>query len=213
MGLTVVFGRVFCGWVCPFGFVLDLVDKVIPHKLFRLPAFLRHRLNKYGVGAGSLAAAGAVSTQAFCTVCPIGTVCRSYGLNSVMAGAEAALIPAVAALDLGERRSWCRYFCPVGATLGLAAKVGLVRIEIGAPRCKKFSCMRCASVCPMGIIPEEQLVQGVSPKIDMSECIMCLRCVSACPHNAATVRFRWQKRKAVPGQLPTACAAKKEGKA
>jgi len=213
MGLTVVFGRVFCGWVCPFGFVLDLVDKVIPHRLFRLPSFLRHRLNKYGVGAGSLAAAGAVSTQAFCTVCPIGTVCRSYGLNSVMAGAEAALIPAVAALDLGERRSWCRYFCPVGATLALAAKVGLVRIEIGAPRCKKFSCMRCASVCPMGIIPEEQLVQGVSPRIDMSECIMCLRCVSACPHNAATVRFRWQKRKAVPGQLPTACAAQKEDKA
>lgn len=213
MGLTVVFGRVFCGWICPFGFVLDLVDKVIPHKLFRLPAFLRSRLNKYGVGAGSLAAAGAVSTQAFCTICPIGTVCRSYGLNSVMAGAEAALIPTIAAMDLGERRSWCRYFCPVGATLGLAAKIGLVRIEIGAPRCKKFSCMRCASVCPMGIIPEEQLVQGVSPKIDMSECIMCLRCVSACPHNAATVRFRWQKRKAVPGQLPTACAAKKEGKA
>ena len=65
---------------------------------------------------------------------------------------------------------------------------------------------------PMGIIPEEQLVQGVSPKIDMSECIMCLRCVSACPHNAATVRFRWQKRKAVPGQLPPACAAQKEDK-
>ena len=64
-----------------------------------------------------------------------------------------------------------------------------------------------------GVITEEQLVQGVSPKIDMSECIMCLRCVSACPHNAATVRFRWQKRKAVPGQLPTACAAKKEGNA
>ena len=78
---------------------------------------------------------------------------------------------------------------------------------------KCVKCGLCASVCPMGIIPEEQLVQGVSPKIDMSECIMCLRCVSACPHNAATVRFRWQKRKAVPGQLPTACAAKKEGNA
>lgn len=210
MGLTFVFGRVFCGWVCPFGFVLDLVDKVIPHKLFRMPAFLRSRLNKYGVGAGSLAAAGAVSSQAFCTVCPIGTVCRSYGMNSVMAGAEAAIIPAIAALDLGERRSWCRYFCPVGATLAFAARIGLVRIEIGAPRCKKFSCMRCASVCPMGIIPEEQLVQGVSPKINMAECIMCLRCVSACPHSAASVRFRWQKRKAVPGAVPAACSGRKE---
>ncbi len=204
IALTVLFGRVFCGWICPFGFVLDIVDKIIPHGLFRLPRFLRHRLNKYGVGIGSLAAAGAVGSQAFCTVCPIGTVCRSYGLNSVMAGAETAIVPAIAALNLGERRSWCRYFCPVGALFGLAAKIGLLRIEIGASKCKKFSCMRCASVCPMGIIPKEQLVQGISPKIDMSECISCMRCVSVCPHNAARIRFVWQKRKD-SGSLPVAC--------
>ncbi|MBQ3893644.1 MAG: 4Fe-4S binding protein, partial [Mailhella sp.] len=96
MLLTYVFGRAFCGWMCPFGFILDLVDKVIPHGLFRLPRFLRSRLNKYGIGIGGLAAAGAVGTQAFCTVCPIGTVCRSYGMNSVMAGAETAIVPALA---------------------------------------------------------------------------------------------------------------------
>jgi len=209
MLFSFVFGRAFCGWVCPFGFVLDLVDKVIPHGLFRMPRFLRSRLNKYGVGIGGLAAAGAVGTQAFCTVCPIGTVCRSYGMNSVMAGAETAIVPAIAALNLGEKRSWCRYFCPVGATLALAAKVGLVRIEIGAPSCKKFSCMRCADICPMGIISKEQLVQGISPSINMSECIMCLRCVSACPHSTASVSFVWQRKKTKRGCLPTACPAPK----
>ena len=189
----------------PFGFVLDIVDRVIPHKLFRLPAFLRNRYNKYGVGAGALAAASLTGTQAFCVICPIGGVCRSYGLNSVMAGAEAAIIPATAALNFGESRSWCRYFCPVGATLGLAAKFGLVRIEIGATRCKKFSCMRCATVCPMGIIPEEQLVQGISPQITMAECITCLRCVGACPHGAASIRFIWQKPRTRHGSLPCVC--------
>ncbi|MBO4334556.1 MAG: 4Fe-4S binding protein [Desulfovibrio sp.] len=202
MLVSVLFGRAFCGWICPFGFVLDLVDSILPHKLFRLPAFLRRRINKLGVGAGGLAAAGLAGTQAFCSVCPIGTVCRSYGLNSVMAGAETALIPALAALDLSERRSWCRYLCPVGATLGLAAKIGLVRIEIGAERCKKFSCMRCADACPMGIIPKEMLVQGISPKIPMSECITCLRCVAACPHRAASIRFVWQKKRTPDGTLP-----------
>ncbi len=209
---SVVFGRAFCGWLCPFGFVLDIVDKIIPHKLFRMPAFLRNRHNKYGVGAGALAAAGLAGTQAFCVVCPIGGVCRSYGLNSVMAGAEAAIIPAAAALNLGESRSWCRYFCPVGATLGLAAKYGLVRIEIGAMRCKKFSCMRCATVCPMGIIPEDQLVQGISPQINMAECITCLRCVGACPHGAASIRLVWQKPRTRHGSLPCVCTenAKRE---
>ena len=210
MAVSFVFGRAFCGWLCPFGFVLDLVDKCIPGKLFQLPAFLRKRQNTYGVGAGALAAASLAGTQAFCAVCPIGTVCRSYGLNSIMAGAEAAIVPAVAALDLGERRSWCRYFCPVGATLGLAAKLGLVRIEIGAARCKKFSCMRCADACPMGIIPQEQLVQGISPKIDMAECITCLRCVSACPHAAASIRFVWQRPRTRRGCLPPITAVKRE---
>lgn len=212
VGLAFVLGRAFCGWMCPFGFILDLADLVLPHRLFRLPAFARNRLNKYGVGLGGLAVAGVAGTQAFCTVCPIGTVCRSYGLNTVMGGAEAAVIPAIALLDSGEKRTWCRYLCPVGACFALAAKVGLVRVDIGAPRCKKFSCMRCASVCPMGIIPEEQLVQGISPNIDMSECILCLRCVSACPHGAASVRFVWQKPRAVPGKLPAKdCAAQNQG--
>ncbi|MCR5814996.1 MAG: 4Fe-4S binding protein, partial [Desulfovibrio sp.] len=208
MLVSVIFGRAFCGWICPFGFVLDLVDKILPHKLFRLPAFLRRRVNKYGVGAGALAAASLAGTQAFCGVCPIGTVCRSYGLNSVMAGAEAAIIPALAALDLSERRSWCRYLCPVGATLGLAAKLGLVRIDIGAERCKKFSCMRCAEACPVGIIPKEALVQGISPTIPMAECLTCLRCVAACPHHAASIRFVWQKKRSPHGDLP--CPEAKE---
>ncbi|MBP3731349.1 MAG: 4Fe-4S binding protein [Mailhella sp.] len=209
MLFSFIFGRAFCGWICPFGFILDLVDKIIPHQLFRMPRFLRNRVNKYGVAIGGLAAAGAAGTQAFCTVCPIGTVCRSYGMNTVMAGAETAIVPALAALNLGEKRSWCRYFCPVGATLGLAAKIGLVRIEIGAPRCKKFSCMRCADACPMGIIPKEQLVQGLSPSINMAECISCLRCVSACPHHAASIRFIWQKKKTKPGKIPSDCQSSK----
>ena len=204
VGFSVLFGRAFCGWVCPFGFILDLVDKVLPRTCrLPLPGFLKSRINKYGVAAGGLAAAGVVGTQAFCLVCPIGTVCRSYGLQNVMISAELAVVPAIAALDAGGKRSWCRYLCPVGAVFALAAKVGLVRIEIGATRCKKFSCMRCAEVCPMGIIPESSLVQGVSPRIEMSECITCLRCVDSCPHNAASVRFVWQKPRVVVGELPS----------
>ena len=204
--LAFVLGRAFCGWLCPFGFILDLVDLVLPKKV-RLPAFLQNRLNKYGVAVGGLAASGLVGTQAFCTICPIGTVCRSYGVNSMVAGAELAIVPAIAALDAGGKRSWCRYLCPVGAVFALAARVGLVRIEIGAAKCKKFSCMRCATVCPMGIIPEEQLVQGISPRIDMSECITCLRCVDICPHKAASIRFVWQKPRTTPGVAPLAACS------
>lgn len=191
IGLTIAFGRFACGWLCPFGFVLDLVGKVVPGR-FRLPAVLRARMAKYGVAGAALGVSGAVGYQAFCTLCPIGTVCRSYGVQGVVGGAELAILPAVAALEVSEKRSWCRYFCPVGALLALSAKLGLIKIVIGASKCKKFSCMRCSQTCPMGIVPESDLREGISPKLDMSECIMCMRCIDTCPHGAVKIRFRWQ---------------------
>lgn len=190
--LTVIAGRLACGWLCPFGFLLDIVGKIVPRR-FRLPQFLRTRMAKYGVAGAALGVSGAVSYQAFCTVCPIGTVCRSYGLQGVVGGAELAIIPALASLEASEKRSWCRYLCPVGALLALSTKLGLIKIVIGANRCKKFSCMRCAETCPMGIVRESDLREGISPEIDMAECIMCMRCIDTCPHGAVKIRFRRQK--------------------
>lgn len=195
--LTILSGRIFCGWVCPFGFVLDLVDKITPKK-FGWPSFLKSRMTKYGVLAGAVGGSYALGFQAFCTICPIGTLCRSYGVQSFFKSAELAIVPALASLEIAQRRSWCRYFCPVGATLGLTATLRLIKIVIGAKRCKKFSCIQCAEVCPVAIIDADQLREGISPKIPMTECIMCMRCIDRCPYDAAKIRFRWQK--AVPGE-------------
>lgn len=194
--LTLLLGRVFCGWVCPFGFVLDVIGTVMPKKL-GWPKFLSSRLTKYGILGGAVGASAVVGFQAFCVVCPIGTLCRSYGAQGFMRGAELAVVPILASTEIAQRRSWCRYFCPVGALLAILTKVGLLKIVIGAKRCKKFSCTQCVDVCPMGIIDRGLLREGVSPTIPMTECIMCLRCVDRCPYGAAKVRFRWQK--GVPG--------------
>lgn len=194
--LTVIAGRIFCGWICPFGFVLDLVGKITPK--LGLPTFLRARMAKYGILLASVGGSYAVGFQAFCTVCPIGTLCRSFGAREIFRGSELAITPALAALEIGERRTWCRYFCPVGALLALTAKLGLVKIVIGARKCKKFSCMQCAEVCPMGIINKDSLGEGISPKISMTECIVCMRCIDRCPYDAAKIRFRWQK--VAPGE-------------
>ena len=179
--LTVLAGRLFCGWVCPFGFVLDVVDKITPKKI-GWPSFLKSRMTKYGVLAGAVGGSYALGFQVFCTVCPIGTLCRSYGVQSFFRSAELAIVPVLASLEIAERRSWCRYFCPVGAVLGLTALLRMIKIVIGAKRCKKFSCIQCAEVCPVGIIDADKLREGVSPKIPMTECIMCMRCIDRCPY-------------------------------
>ena len=216
VALVIVAGRAFCGWICPFGFILDIVGKIIdlvtpqryPYKTrkgfwsrvgeympkpVRQLSFLANRNNKYGVLAGAVAASAATGNQAFCTICPIGVVCRSYGLQSTLAGAELAVIPMIAAMETGAKRSWCRYFCPVGALFALFAKISPVYIEIGADRCKKFSCKRCAEACPMGIVSEASLQAGEKTTVSKQECIMCLRCVDICPHKAAKLRFGRQK--------------------
>lgn len=227
--LALVAGRVFCGWICPFGFVLDLVDKVIglkppkleaqstagtwrgklaammPQKIRELSLFA-NRNNKYGVLAGAVAASAMTGNQSFCTVCPIGVVCRGYGLQATLGGAELAVIPLIAAMDVGAKRSWCRYFCPVGAVFALVSRFAPIHIEIGAERCKKFSCKRCAEVCPVGIVSEKDLQAGQRPDIDRAECIMCLRCVDVCPHKAAVVRLGRRPRPKEPVTLPS-CAA------
>ncbi len=189
--LTLIAGRIFCGWICPFGFVLDLLGRITPK--LGLPAFLRTRMAKYGILLASIGGSYAVGFQVFCTVCPIGTLCRSFGAREVFRGAELAITPALAALEVTGRRTWCRYFCPVGALLALTAKLGLIKIVIGAPKCKKFSCMECAEVCPMGIIDRDLLREGISPHIPMTECILCMRCIDRCSYGAAKIRFRWQK--------------------
>ncbi|ACN14548.1 iron-sulfur cluster-binding protein [Desulforapulum autotrophicum HRM2] len=197
--LTLFLGRIFCGFICPFGFFLDLVGKIVPK--FGLPGFLKGRLIKYGILAGAVGTSAGLGCQAFCTVCPIGSLCRSYGPNGILNGFQLGVFPVVAALEMGEKRSWCRYFCPVGAVLALAAKIGVVKIVIGAQQCKKFSCMQCADVCPMGIIDKDALRQGISPEIPMSECIMCMRCIDACRYGGAKIRFRWQKTAPLGGKI------------
>lgn len=190
--LTLLGGRFFCAWLCPFGFFLDLVDKLVV-KRFELPGFLKARPAKYGVLAASVGGSLAFGYPAFCAVCPIGTLCRAHGVQGVVGGYELALLPAVAALEIGSRRSWCRYYCPVGALLALAARIGLIKIVIGAAKCRKFSCMQCADICPMGIVDRNLLIEGVSPHLSMSECIVCMRCMDQCPYKAVKIRFRWQR--------------------
>lgn len=228
VALSLVAGRLFCGWICPFGFVLDLVDKVIslrppvlkteggsgtwraklgklvPQKVREASLFV-NRNNKYGVLAGAVAASAMTGNQSFCTVCPIGVVCRGYGIQNTLGGAELAVIPLIAAMDVGAKRSWCRYFCPVGAVFALVSRFAPVHIHIGAERCKKFSCKRCAEVCPVGIVSEQALQAGYSPVISKAECIMCLRCVDICPHKAAKIRLGWDRAGKQPA-VPPGCA-------
>ena len=68
---------------------------------------------------------------------------------------------------------WCRYLCPYGAFLGLAALASPLRIMRYESGC--IDCAKCAKACPASL-PVDKLVQ-----IRSAECTGCLECVAICP--------------------------------
>ncbi|MCX7781042.1 MAG: 4Fe-4S binding protein [Negativicutes bacterium] len=155
--LTIAMGRVFCGWICPFGALLDWLQKPLA-KLRALTAgrfsWLTRADNrgiKYGVLAGSLVAAGLVKYPAFCAVCPVGTVCRTAGLQGLNIGAETAVLPLIASMETVQKRFWCKALCPIGALLGLASRFSLFKIRLPWNNCA--GCNRCEQACSMDNSP------------------------------------------------------------
>jgi len=154
--LTILLGRVFCSWICPFGAVIDYLELLI--KRIHLKRADKLKANavinpktKYGVLIGTLAAAGIAKRPVFCAICPIGNTCRAAGMQGVMIGLETLFVPLFAGLSFFKERFWCRYLCPVGAVLALTDKLSILRVKLPADTC--IRCKRCENACPMGVNP------------------------------------------------------------
>ena len=95
------------------------------------------------------------------------------------------LLLAVVLLGLLADRFWCRYLCPLGALLGLVAKVQVVR-PVASGSCA--GCGACSAACRLDAIrapaPAELAAGAVATsqaRVVSSECTMCLDCLVACP--------------------------------
>jgi polyferredoxin len=99
---------------------------------------------------------------------------------------------AVIVLNAFAHRFWCRYVCPLGALLGLVAKMQVLRPVVG-DACD--SCGACARACGVDAIELAPDGGAVAPAADpprsstarvvSSECTMCLDCLVACPQPGA----------------------------
>jgi ferredoxin-type protein NapH len=155
--VTLLLGRVFCGWVCPFGALLDWLQK--PLARFRVnkernSALLggpESRYLKYGVLGGVVLAAGLFRSPAFCAICPVGTTCRTAGLQGINLGVETAVLPMFAGLEIVRKRFWCKTFCPIGALLALFARFSILKIRLPWDQCA--GCRRCEEACAMDNSP------------------------------------------------------------
>ena len=154
--MTILLGRVFCSWICPFGALIDYLELLIKRTHLKRAEKLRANAainpkTKYGVLIGTLAAAGIAKRPVFCAICPIGNTCRASGMQGVALGIESLFIPLFAGLSFIKERFWCRYLCPVGAVLALTDKLSFLRVKLPADTCVR--CKRCENACPMHVQP------------------------------------------------------------
>lgn len=182
---TLVWGRVFCGFLCPFGALQDFIEKVVPRGWQKpLPAAIHDRALwvKYGILALILLPAIAGNrTSIYQYFEPFGTVFFQ---------SPSVLLWAIAIAFLGASvvipRFYCRYACPLGASLGILSFLSLRRIE-RVEQCNH--CKVCEQRCPTGAIR--------GPEIDFKECVRCNECevlliekAGVCRHDMDAIRPR-----------------------
>ncbi|MBE0432129.1 4Fe-4S binding protein [candidate division WOR-3 bacterium] len=191
---TLVFGRFFCGFICPLGTTIDIADSFVRRKRTHASGL---RPVKYFILI-FLVAAAVLSVSFLHLFEPLVILERSltlifYPVATFLAGfvhlgspqvyTESALALLVLATILGlslfSERFWCRNLCPLGGLLALCSKFAVFKFSFGAG-CT--GCGVCENICPTGAISVEHA------RIDAAECIDCLRCVYECP--PAVFRYR-----------------------
>ena len=176
VGSTVLWGRVYCGRVCAFGALTQLMDPIVPRKMrLEIPVRIEKRANliKYGVLAAVLA-------YYLVTKDVTGPIRYAepfwmfslFGTTGMWIGLAVLLVATVFVRNL-----YCRFLCPVGAALGIISNLTVFRIKRWS-ECN--TCKICEKTCEWGAIR--------GPKIIASECVRCDDCErlymdqKKCPH-------------------------------
>ncbi len=178
--LSLVFGPVFCGWVCPLGSIQEAIGKLGKRLLKkRYNHMLPERVDKVLRYARYLLMALVIVNTAISGKLMFQTIDPYYALfnfwtNEVAIGAYIVL-GATLLLSLVVERPWCKYACPYGALLGLTNLIRLLPIRRNPTTC--ISCGACDKACPMNIRV------SASKAVRDHQCISCLKCTSesACP--------------------------------
>lgn len=175
--ISLVWGRVFCGWVCPIGAAQELlhVSKMkekVPVRVDRALKWL-----KYPVLLLFAYLSWKAGQNIFCAADPFKVL---FNFNGTVIATIALII--ILGLSLFVKRPFCRYVCPYGAVLALTAKLALRKVKLAGDKC--VGCAACAkAICPMNAITTVNS-DNQKPVIDNSECIRCRECCEACKRGA-----------------------------
>ena len=192
-------GRMTCGWLCPFGFLQDMMKK-ISGRVVKIPRWMG-KLKYVSLVVLAIVLPFLFNDMWFSKLCPAGGIegaipwtLGGMGADSAAGFDVASMIGSMFWLKMAilgafllamvfVKRPFCRTMCPLGAIFSLFNKASLVRLHVDRKTCT--NCGLCERMCPVDISPQLE--------VDSPECIKCLECTK-CPVNAITVGFGFKGR-------------------
>lgn len=202
--LGVLLGRFICGFLCPFGWLQELLHK-IPGKKLSTKKLKPLTYLKYAILLLAVVLLPAIVVNDlgmgdpfFCKyICPQGVLEGAIPLAAVNEGIRSALgslfnwklaiLIVVVVLSVLFYRPFCKWICPLGAFYALMNKVSLLGIKVDEHKC--VSCGKCARVCKMDV--------DVTKTPNHTECIRCGKCITACPTDAIKFNYGFEMPKKI----------------
>jgi len=199
MGVSMLLGRVFCGWVCPLGAIFDAYGWVLRRmrvrfegpspSWFRLKYYLLAALLLFAVlgGVSPLMGFDPIVLLTRVAAVVINPIWRNHhdalwqaggnvGLHGwIFDTASLVLFMTIMAGTTKLSRIWCRTACPLGGYLAILSRNSMLRRDTQG--C--VHCNICSHHCPTGAISFEN-----AEFYNESECIKCFACSQECPVDA-----------------------------
>jgi polyferredoxin len=186
LAITTIFGRMPCGWLCPFGLIQDLLYGIKTPK-FKVGFWSYYLKYVSLVGIAGILVFVTGETW-FCKLCPAGAL--EAGIPQILLDPSLTrllgtlfiikliILGATLILSVFMKRPFCRV-CALGAVFSLGNRFSFLTLHVDKEACTK--CDACVPICPMGIKPYEHA--------QTSACIRCLRC-TFCQHITFTNQLK-----------------------
>ena len=190
LGVSLVAGKAFCGWMCPLGTLQDMLvgwsrrlggeknkRRGIKSKT-KLPITVPAKLDKWLRYLKYLILAVIVFFSANAIYPPLRDICPARAIFSFDWNTPllAVVLLVFILTSMLIKRFSCKYLCPMGAALAIFNKISPVHLGSDMNNCN--SCKRCESDCPMDI-------KNIPENLRSVECIRCLNCLETCDRPGA----------------------------